>query len=107
MCYVFSCSVISDSFVAPGLLTRQPLSMEFSSQEYWSGLPFPSPGDLPDPGITHPLLAVPALAGSFFTTVPPGKPQLSVTRLHKTVLSAVVSVLSFRSSDLVHLITDS
>ena len=37
---------------APWTVTRQsPLSMEFSKQEYWSGLPFPSPGDLPDPGI--------------------------------------------------------
>ena len=45
--------------------------MEFSSEEYWSGLPFPSPGDLPDPGIQH---ASPALAGGFFTTEPHGKP---------------------------------
>ena len=39
--------------------------MEFSKQEYWSGLPFPSPGDLPDPGIEP---RSPALAGRFFTT---------------------------------------
>ena len=45
--------------------------MGFSRQEYWSGLPFPSPGDLPDPGIKP---ASPALAGRFFTTEPPGKP---------------------------------
>ena len=46
--------------------------MEFSRQEYWSGLPFPSPGDLPDPG-TEPTSPVsPALAGGFFTTVPHG-----------------------------------
>ena len=47
--------------------------MEFSRQEYSSGLSFPSPGDLPDPGIE---LASPALAGRFFTTVPPGKPYI-------------------------------
>ena len=47
-----------------------PLSMGFSRQEYWSGLPFPSPGDLPNPEIK---LMSPALAGGFFTTVPPGK----------------------------------
>ena len=47
-----------------------PLSLGFSRQEYWSGLPFPSPGDLPDPGI-KPLS--PALAGRFFTIEPPGK----------------------------------
>ena len=45
--------------------------MGFSRQEYWSGLPFPSPGDLPDPGI-EPMS--PALAGGFFTTEPLGKP---------------------------------
>ena len=47
-----------------------PLSMGFPRQEYWSGLPFPSPGDLPDPGIDP---VSPALAGGFFTTEPPGK----------------------------------
>ena len=41
-----------------------PLSMEFSRQEYWSGLPFPSPGDLPDPGIKHRSLT---LQVDFFT----------------------------------------
>ena len=45
-----------------------PLSMEFSRQEYWSGLPCPSPGDLPDPGIELASLASPPLAGGFFTT---------------------------------------
>ena len=48
-----------------------PLSMGFPRQEYWSGLPFPSPGDLPDPGIE---LVSPASAGRFSTTEPPGKP---------------------------------
>ena len=42
--------------------------MEFPRQEYWSGLPFPSPGDLPNPGIEPASLASPALAGEFFTT---------------------------------------
>ena len=51
---------------------QAPLSMEFSRQEYWSGLPFPSPGDLPDPGFKP---ASPALAGEFFTMEPPGKPN--------------------------------
>jgi len=48
------------------------LSLEFSQQEYWRGLPFPPPGDGPDPGMET---ASPALAGRFFTTAPPGKPQ--------------------------------
>ena len=47
------------------------LSMEFSRQEYWNGLPFPSPGDLPDSRIES---QPPELAGRFFTVVPPGKP---------------------------------
>ena len=44
------------------------MSMGFSRQEYWRGLPFPSPGDLPDPGIKPVSLASPAVAGRFFTT---------------------------------------
>ena len=64
---------MSDSFVTPWTAARQtPLSMGFPKQEYWSGLPFPSPGDLPDPGIEP---RSPAWAGGFFTTEPPGKPQ--------------------------------
>ena len=47
--------------------------MEFSRQEYWSGLPFPSSGDLPDPGIKLMSPVAPALAGRFFTTEPPGE----------------------------------
>ena len=42
--------------------------MGFSKQEYWSGLPFPPPGDLPNPGIQPASLISPALAGGFFTT---------------------------------------
>ena len=60
-------------FVTPWTVARQaPLSMGLSWQEYWSGLPFPSPGDLPDPGIGP---VSPALAGGFFTTKPPEKPH--------------------------------
>ena len=44
------------------------LSMEFSRQEYWSGLPFPSPGDLPNPGIKPVSFKSPALPGGFFNT---------------------------------------
>ena len=51
-----------------------PLFMGFSRQEYWSGLPYPPPGDLPDPGIKP---VSPALADGFFTTEPPGKPIIS------------------------------
>ena len=47
---------------------QAPLSVGFSRQEYWSGLPFPPPGDLPDPGIEPTSLMSPALAGRFFTS---------------------------------------
>ena len=50
-----------------------PPSMEFSRQEYWSRLPFPSPGDLPDPGIAP---RSPALQADALTSEPPGKPHL-------------------------------
>ena len=59
---------------------QAPLSMEFHRQEYWSGLPFPSPKDCPNPEIEH---VSPSLAGRFFTTVPPGKPNKKVN-LFKT-----------------------
>ena len=52
---------------------QAPLSMEFPNQEYWSGLPFTPPGDLPDPG-SEPQS--PALAGGFLTTELPGKPPV-------------------------------
>ena len=62
-------------FVTPWIVARQaPLSKGFSRQEYWSGLPFPPPSDLPDPGIKTMSPASPALAGGFFTTETPGKP---------------------------------
>ena len=60
--------------VTPWTVARQaPLSVGFSRQEYWSGLPFPSPGDLFYPGIEAMPLASPASATRFFTTVPIGK----------------------------------
>ena len=56
-------------FVTLWTVARQvPLSMEFSRQEYWSGLPCPPPGDLPKPGIEPTSLMSPALAGGFFIT---------------------------------------
>ena len=58
-------------FATPRTVARQAsLSMGFSKQEYWSGLPFPYPGDLPDPGIEPMSLASPAVAGRFFTASP-------------------------------------
>ena len=60
-------------FVIPWMIACQaPLSMGFSRQKYWSWLPFPSPGDIPNPLIK---LKSPALVGGFFNTKPPGKAQ--------------------------------
>jgi len=52
------------------------LSMEFSSQEFWNGLPFPNPGDLPNPRVEPTCPPSLALAGRFFTTKVPGKPSI-------------------------------
>ena len=74
LCCAVLCLVTSDSFATPWTVAHQaPLSVGFPREEYWSGLPFPLPGDLPDQGIEP---ASPALAGGFFTTEPPGKVQL-------------------------------
>ena len=80
MCLFLSCVRL---FATPWTVACQAaLSMGFSRQEYWSGLPFPTPGDLPDPGIEPPT---PALAGRFFTAKPPGKQaELQLTSFLKT-----------------------
>ena len=66
---------MSDFFVTPWIVTRQtPLSMEFPRQAYYSGLPFHSPGDIPDPGIEPMSPVSPTLASGFFTT---RKPKMS------------------------------
>ena len=66
------CSVMSDSFVTPWTIAQQaPLSMGLSRQENWSVLPFPSPGDLLDPGIEP---GSPTMEADALTSEPPGKP---------------------------------
>ena len=63
-------------FATPWTVAYQALlSMGFSRQEYWSGLPFPSPGDLPDPGIEP---RSPTLQADALTSEPPGKPRLPI-----------------------------
>ena len=62
---------MSDSVTLWTVARQTPLFMGFSSQEYWSGLPFPSPVDLPDPGIKP---RSPALQADGLTSEPPGKP---------------------------------
>ena len=76
--YVWVCVCVLSHvwfFVIPWSRTYQVLlSMEFPRQENWSGLPFPTPGNLPNPGIKPASLASPALAGEYSTTEPSGKP---------------------------------
>ena len=65
-------NVVVFGAATPWTVPRQtPLSVEFSRQEYWSGLPFPSPGDLPDPGIKS---ESPTLQADSLPSEPPGKP---------------------------------
>ena len=77
MLLLFSCLVVSNSFLTLWAVCSPPepgsvaLSMGFPKQEKWSGVPFPSLTDLPDPGIEP---TSPELAGGFFTTEPPEKP---------------------------------
>ena len=68
-------SAVSDSAILWIVARQAPLSMGFSRQKHWSELPCPLPGDLPDLGIEAASLLSAALAGGFFTTVPPGKPS--------------------------------
>ena len=89
--------------------------MEFSKQEYWSGLPFLTPGDLPNSGI-EPMS--PALAGGFFTTLPPGiRPHVNPKLLiypfpyppllfgnHKYVFYVVDLLLFYREAHLYHFV---
>ena len=68
-------------FATPLMITHQaPLSMEFFRQEYWSGLPFPPPGDLPKAGIEPESPAFLAWAGRSFTTAPLGNLSLNTDR---------------------------
>ena len=71
MCCV-SHSVLSDSVIPWTVAHQAPPSMEFSRQEYWSGLPFPSPGNLPDPGVES---RSPALQADSLPSWLSGKPK--------------------------------
>ena len=78
--YFIECAVCSLShacFATPWTVAHEAsLFMGFSRQEYRSGFPFPTPGDLPGPGAEPEFLVSPAFPGRFFTTAPPGKPIL-------------------------------
>ena len=100
-------------FATPWTIACQaPLSMGFFRQEYWSGLPFPPPGDLPNPGIELVSLVSPVLAGGFFTTEIPGKQPFqdllsSNFRVNNTVLLLTVITLHATSPELIHPVTGS
>ena len=71
---------------------QAPLSMGFPRQEYWSGLPFPPPRDLLDPGIEPLSLISPALAGGFFTTEPPGFLGATMLKIYTYVCGYLINV---------------
>ena len=71
MCVCSVASIVSNALQPSWTVARQALlSMEFSRQEYWSGLPLPTPGELPNLGNEPAYLASPILAGGFFTAEP-------------------------------------
>ena len=87
-CYGITCSDAQLCFCNPWTIAHQaPLSMNFSEQEYWSGLPFLSPGDLPDPGIEP---RSPALQACSLPTEPPGKPHQTGDKIKGTVIQVTV-----------------
>ena len=74
LCVCSVCAGLCPTLCDPMTVVCQALlSMEYSSQKSWSRLPFPPPGNFPNPGIEPGSLVAPALAGGFFTTVPLGK----------------------------------
>ena len=66
-----ACRITQSCLTLCNPMDCSPLFMEFHRQEYWSGLPFPPPGDRPNPGMQPRSSASASLAGRFFTTVPP------------------------------------
>ena len=88
----FSHSAVSSSLL-PHVACQAPLSPGYLRQEYWSGLPFPPPGDLPNQGMepTSPALqAISCFAGAFFTVEPPGKPIYIYGHRDRTQVSCIV-----------------
>ena len=87
-------------FVTPWTVAQQaPLSMEFFRQEYWSGLPFPSPGDIPDPSIKPPS---PELQADALPPEPPGKPNVVYT-----ILPLIYQIGNLRLEEILWLVRSS
>ena len=87
------------------LALQAALSMGFSRQEYWSGLSFPLPGDLPTPGIKSMSPVSPALAGRLFTTEPPGKPFVGWVLHVKVCIMCIISFNPHKTFSVVGIIT--
>ena len=86
------CSAVSDSLRRPhGLAHQAPLSVEFSRQEYWSGLPFPPPEDLPNPGIEPRSPVSPALEADSLLLNYLGSPGLKSPKRWVEILTPVAS----------------
>ena len=97
MCAVLSCFSHVRLFATLWTVASQaPLYVGFSRQGYWSGLPFPSPGDPPDPEIKP---SSPALAGRLFTPEPPEKPCVCFTTVRKIKVGMEMSPTSLGSCE--------
>ena len=75
------------------------VSMGFAKQGYWNRLPFPTPGDLPDPGIETASPASPAMISGFFTTEPPGQPLCIIEQVNKGLYCSVFLINSLGTQD--------
>ena len=84
--FMLNLPVVSDSLTLQTVAYQVLLSMEFARQEYWSRLPFPTPRDLPNPGIESMCLVSVARAGRSFSTEPPGCPTVGL-HLEKSIVN--------------------
>ena len=105
VCVYYSRSCVHFFVTSWTIAHQAPLSMGFSRREYWSGLPFPSPGDLPDPGIKPASLASPALACSLLSE-PPGKPSTHVFLLNFFFCGNIEVLLSWQISVMQYIVVN-
>ena len=98
----FSRSVVADSCDPQTVAHQGPLSLRYSRQEYWSGLPFPSPGDLPDAGVEP---GSSALQADSLPTEPQGKPSHHVTSQQQQVAMKANGVLKLTLNPLFNLLS--
>ena len=93
-------SVVSDSATSWTVAHQGPLSMGFSRIEYWNGLPFPSPGDLPDPGIEPAFAVTPVSQADSLPAEPTGKPVASYLSVSLVLMCPLCSLHSNWNNDL-------